>query len=77
MTEDNVIEFPKVGIIEDVPVNDILSAIIQNEKLDTIVLIGVREDGGAFLASSTGDRYKMLWFLEQAKLDVLGFNGEE
>ncbi len=67
---DNIVAFPGETLL-DIPVNDMLSNIINNENLETVVLIGCRPDGSPFLASSTGDLYKMLWFLEVAKQEVL------
>jgi hypothetical protein len=68
--EDNVVKFPGDTFL-DIPVNDMLSNIINNEELETAVVIGARPDGSMFLASSTGDLYKMLWFIEVGKQEVL------
>lgn len=68
----NLIEFPKevIGTYEDIDPSKMLEE-CSKEELETVVLIGSRPDGSTFFASSTGDRYKQLWFLEIAKQVVL------
>lgn len=43
------------------------------EKLDfkELILIGVDKDGEPYLATSTGDPAKILWYLESAKQVLL------
>jgi hypothetical protein len=76
--EDNIIEFPSesVGTYEDISPKDMLKG-CSEEELEVAIVIANRPDGSLFLASSTGDLYKMLWFLEVAKAEVLEMGQDE
>ncbi|AUV61766.1 hypothetical protein FDJ28_gp20 [Pseudomonas phage Bjorn] len=39
----------------------------QERGFEEIILIGVDKDGEPYLATSTGDAAKVLWYLENAK----------
>jgi hypothetical protein len=66
---DNIIDFPGSTLL-DIPVEKVLEGAI-DASLDQVVVVGVKEDGSTYLAFSTSDLYQILWFLENAKMDVL------
>jgi hypothetical protein len=67
--EDNIVDFPG-GTLLDIPVDKVLEG-AKEASLDQVVIIGSRSDGSTYLAFSTSDLYQILWFLENAKMDVL------
>jgi hypothetical protein len=69
MEHDNIVDFPG-GTLLDLPTEKVLSGAI-DASLTDVVVVGVKEDGSTYLAFSTSDLYQILWFLENAKMDVL------
>lgn len=70
----NVVDFPGATLL-DISPSTMLSNLVE-EELESVVVVGCRKDGSTVLASSTGDLYKMLWFLEVGKLEVLNMAKE-
>lgn len=68
-----VIEFPGETTLDIAP-EKVLQAALQAGLVDVLV-VASDEEGNLYLASSTGDRYKQLWLLEVAKLEVLEVDG--
>jgi hypothetical protein len=71
---DNVIDFPGSTLL-DIPVDKVLEG-AKDASLDQVVVVGVKADGSTYLAFSTSDLYQILWFLENAKMDVLNMARE-
>jgi hypothetical protein len=69
MLDDNIVDFPG-GTLLDIPVDKVLEG-AKDASLEQVVVVGVKEDGSTYLAFSTSDLYQILWFLENAKMDVL------
>ena len=55
----------------DIPVDRILDG-ARDAELTEVVVIGYRQDGSEFFASSTGDGGDVVWHLERAKYKLLG-----
>jgi hypothetical protein len=72
--ETNIIEFPGETLL-DIDPSKMLEE-CSKEELETALVVACRPDGSLFFASSTGDLYQMLWFLEVAKQEVLEMGTE-
>ena len=67
--KDNIIEFTG-GTVLDIPPEKILKAAI-DASLESVTVIGIKEDGSTYVAFSSSDLALSLWMLENAKLDIL------
>jgi len=59
----------------DIPADKILES--AKGKLDGLLVIGTKEDGEEYFASSFSDAGTILWLLERAKLQLLRSGDEE
>ena len=66
----NVSVLPVVTSL-DVPTERVLNAALQT-KLKSAVIIGVDENGELYFCSSMADGGEVLWWMEKAKLVLLG-----
>lgn len=66
---DNVTDFPGATRLET-PVPKIL-AMAAGAQLESVVVIGWRESGEMYFASSQSDAAEVNWLLDQAKLELL------
>jgi hypothetical protein len=62
-----VVELP-VQTTQDIPVPKVLSGAADCTE---VLIVGTSRDGTPFYASSTADKYRMLWILERARLKLL------
>src|SRR5574343_660842 len=60
----------------DVPVEKVLQG-AEDANLTDVVIVGYREDGSEYFASSAADGGTVLWLLERAKLRLLRMVDEE
>jgi len=65
----NVTDFPGVSRAST-PVPKILAS-AAGQRLQSVVVIGWREDGKIYFASSDSDGAEVLWLMENAKLELL------
>lgn len=66
---DNIVEFDGITSL-DIPPPRILAK-AAGAKLESVVVIGFREDGNFYFASSGADGGYVLWLLELAKKQLL------
>lgn len=66
---DNIVEFDGITSL-DIPPPRILAK-AAGAKLESVVVIGFREDGNFYFASSGADGGDVLWLLELAKKQLL------
>jgi hypothetical protein len=66
---DNVAEFPGVSRHPS-PVPKILAA-ASGQKLQSVVVVGMRENGTLYFASSDSDGKEVLWLMELAKWELM------
>ena len=66
---DNVTDFPGITRFKT-PVTKIL-ATAAGAKLEDIVIIGWRENGKMYFASSNDDGAEVNWLLDQAKAELI------
>jgi hypothetical protein len=71
---DNVSEFHGVTRLKT-HVNKILAA-AAGEKLEDIVIVGWRQDGEMYFASSQSNGAEVLWLLRQAEHELIGAHRE-
>jgi len=67
---DNVREFPGVSR-HTTPVPKILAA-AAGARLQDVVVVGWREDGEMYFASSQSNGAEVLWLLRQAEHELIG-----
>lgn len=70
----NVIEFTGVTTLDSSPARVLLT--VQNESLQDVLVIGYRDDGSFYFASSLADGGDALWLLELAKRRLFEAAGE-
>lgn len=68
--ETNVVVFPGANPAFDIPVDRVLKGAME-QNLSGIVIIGRKETGEWYNASSSGHIPSILWMLECAKSDLL------
>jgi hypothetical protein len=73
MTDDNVVILPVITTLP-IPVERILAQAMEAD-LKLCLVIGEREDGSLYFASSEPDGGDLLWLLERAKLALLHVGG--
>lgn len=66
---DNVVQLD-VATLNDIPVDDVLEA-AKSEKLSQVIILGSRDDGSTYYASSTSDIAEMLLQIEIFKRQIL------
>jgi len=66
---DNIVEFDGITSL-DIPPPRILAK-AAGAKLESVVVIGFREDGNFYFASSGADGGDVIWLLELAKKQLL------
>jgi len=62
-----VVDLP-VRTTQDIPVTKVLCGAVDCTE---VLVVGTNQDGTSFYASSTADKYRMLWILERARLKLL------
>lgn len=70
---DNVVVLPVVTTL-DLDVERVLQAAI-DAKPAFVVIIGQDANGGLYFASSKSDGGEVLWWMEKAKLALMGVTG--
>lgn len=73
MTDDNVVVLPVVTRL-DIPAERTLNTALE-ARLEGAVVVGTREDGTYYFASSLADGGDVLWLLEWAKMQLLQVGG--
>jgi hypothetical protein len=71
---DNVTTFPGVSRVTT-PVPKILAA-AAGARLEDVVVIGWRQDGEMYFASSQSNGAEVLWLLRQAEHELIGAHRE-
>lgn len=69
MDDDNVVEFTG-GTTNDLEPSLVVDA-ARDKKFESVLVVGITENDGFYLASSTGDAATMIFILEYAKHQLL------
>lgn len=67
--DDNIV-YLDVETTLDIPPQNVIDGASKAE-LETVVVVGVQEDGSLYLASSTGHNGEIMWLFECAKHQLM------
>lgn len=70
--DSNVINFPiqEIYATDNIPTQNVFDG-IQNNNLETVVVVGWTKEGNEYFASSTPNGMEIIWLLERLKYRIL------
>jgi hypothetical protein len=70
----DVVRWPGITTLDTSP--RLVLTFAMREELENCIVLGFKEDGGIYLASSVADGGSMLWLMEIAKTRLMALAGE-